>query len=148
MKLKKEQIVKFSEQLAQRFLIEVDGFFLTSSIQDLNELGVRLVRKKRAAEVGKIAMNALSENECVFYSKTKRDASFFLLKHFRNCASHKDRIEVVQRNGKAFYQFEDRGNSYGKPYISMRALIQADIWDEYIDNLFKEAVKGKQKKKD
>jgi hypothetical protein len=144
MNITKELLAKFVDQLAKRFLTEVEGYSLTTDIDDLKILGVSLVRGKKASEIGDINADDIHDNEVLFYSKTKKDAPFNLLKHFRNCASHSGCISLIQRNGKDFFLFEDKGKAYGKSFISMRAVIQRDMWDEYIDNLYKEALKDKQ----
>ena len=73
-----------------------------------------------------------------FYSRTKIEEVYSLLKHFRNCGSHKNRIHKIMKDGVEYYKFEDK-SSYGS---SMRGFIAVDIFEDFIEQLYSEATKN------
>jgi hypothetical protein len=136
---------KFSEQLAQRFERKVKEFYIPTTLQNLPQC-VRMVPLLSAVDVMNIDSKTIKSNEIYFYTNTYKQSVFNLLRHFRNCSSHKDRITKVKRNGQWYYQFEDKGTN-GNPYISMKGNICCDIWDSYIEDVFTTVLKERQVKK-
>ena len=125
----------FSEQLAQRFELKVKGRKILSPLPDTLS-GVKLVPLSSAEEVKKIELSVIEDNTIYFYAKSKKQGVYHLLRHFRNCASHKDRITKKQKNGNSFYQFEDKNKSY----VSMRGNVCIDKWDVFIEKLYADAL--------
>ena len=138
MKLTNEELGKFSDQLAKRFLTEVAGLKINVSIEDAPK-EVQLIPRLKAKEIASIKNCDIGDNEIYFYTKTKKKSIYSLLRHFRNCASHKGRIERKIRNGKDFFKFE----VINMKYFSMRGNVAVDLWDEYIDKLYDVVIKNR-----
>lgn len=136
---------KFSKQLAQRFELRVKEFYIPTSLQD-TPIGVRLVPLPTAEDVMNIDPSTIKNNEIYFYTKSYRQGVYNLLRHFRNCSSHKDYITKEDRGGRWFYMFEDKGAN-GSPYISMRGNVSFDRWDSFIEDLYTIVLKEKQIRK-
>ncbi len=81
----------FSEQLAQKFELNIKGNQISVSLPESFH-GVKLIPKPTAKDVKEVKWKSIKENEIYFYSKNKSNDLFNLLRHFRNCASHKDCI--------------------------------------------------------
>ena len=96
----------FIKQLQTSFE-KVNKKSVTASFQDLQPLGVSLVRKSRAHKLEGLSINDIDENQIVFYSKNDKVAPYDLLRHFRNCAAHKDRIKVEEKQDRKYYTFTD-----------------------------------------
>lgn len=136
---------KFSKQLAQRFELKVKDFFIPTSLRDLPH-GVRIVPLLSAEDVMNINPQNIKDNEIYFYTKSYRQGVYNLLRHFRNCGSHKDSINKEKRNGRWFYLFEDKGYN-GSPYVSMKGNISFDKWNSFIEDVYTLVLKDKQIKK-
>lgn len=137
---------KFSEQLAQRFERKVKGFDIPTSLQDV-PFGVRIAPQPTAECVKNIDSSTIRNNEIYFYTPSLRQAVYNLLRHFRNCGSHKDSIKKENKDGIWYYQFEDKGILKGVPYISLRGNVRCDVWDAFIEDLYATVLKEKQVKK-
>ena len=124
--------------MAQRFELEVRGHYLPLPLPE-KLLGVRLVPLKSAKEVKKVKSSAIDDNTIYFYTKSKKQGVFYLLKHFRNCTSHKNRITKKQKDGEEYYQFEDKT----KAYVSLQGKVSVEKWDEFIEQLYTEALANK-----
>lgn len=131
-----------SKQLAQRFERKVKGFYIPTSLMDI-PLGVRVVPLPTAEDVMNMDSAKIKNNEIYFYTKSYKQGVYNLLRHFRNCSSHKDSITKEKRSGKWFYVFEDKGDN-GNPYISMRGNICIDKWDSFIEEIYKIVLKERQ----
>jgi hypothetical protein len=136
---------KFSEQLAQRFELKVKGCLIPTSLDDV-PLGVRVVPLPSAEDVKNVDLSSIKSNELYFYTPSYKRGVYHLLRHFRNCSSHKNFITKVKKGGKWFYIFEDKGTFKGVPYLSMRGNICSDIWDSFIEDLYSMVIKEKQVK--
>ena len=139
--LTKEELGRFSEQLATRFLTEVEGYNILLPLNEV-PLEVRVVPLPMAEDVSQLDESSVKDNEIYFYSPSLKQAVFHLLRHFRNCAVHKGRIKKVERKGKLFYYFEDST----KTYLSMRGYIAVEKWNSYIDLLYSCALKNRKRK--
>ena len=134
-KISAEEYKYFSEQLAQRYELEVKGHKILSPLPD-TLLGVKLVPLRFAKEVKKIKKSTIEANTIYFYAKSKKQGVYYLLRHFRNCASHKDRITKKQKDKETYYQFEDRS----KAYVSLRGNVSKNKWDAFIEQLYEDAL--------
>ena len=139
--LTKEELGRFSEQLATRFVTEVEGYKILLPL-NVSPLEVRVVPLPTAEDVNQLNESSVKDNEIYFYTPSLKQAVFHLLRHFRNCAAHKGRIKNVDRKGKLFYYFEDSTINY----MSMRGYIAVDKWDNYIDSLYVDVIKNRKKK--
>jgi len=136
---------KFSEQLAQRFELKVKGYYIPTTLMDL-PLYVRVVPLPSAEDVMNIDSTTIKSNEIYFFTNTYKQSVFNLLRHFRNCSSHKENITKEEKRGRWYYQFEDKGTN-GNPYISMKGNVCCDIWDTYIEEVFATVLKERQLRK-
>ena len=130
-----EEYKRFSEQLAQRFERKVKGHKILSPLPETIH-GVRLIPLPSAKEVKKKKLSTIEGNTIYFYTKSKKRGIFHLLRHFRNCASHDNRITKKQKDGNYFYQFEDRN----KTHVSMRGKVNEEKWEEFIEKLYEDAL--------
>ncbi len=144
-KISDSEYEKFSKQLAQRFELKVKEFYIPTSLQD-TPLGVRIVPLPTAEDVMNVDSTTINNNEIFFYTKSYRQGVYNLLRHFRNCSSHKNCITKEFRNGRWFYIFEDKGKN-GNPYISMKGNVSFDKWDSFIEDLYAIVLKEKQIRK-
>lgn len=112
---------------------EVSKKNITVSFQDCQSLEVSLVRKDYAYELNGLSTNDIGDNQIIFYSKNDKVAPYDLLRHFRNCAAHKDRIKTEERTNCKYYTFTDIDK--GQP--TMLAVISYKIWDKYILSLYR-----------
>lgn len=144
-KISDNEYDKFSKQLAQRFELKVKGFFIPTSLRDM-PFGVRLVPLPSAEDVMNINPQIIRDDEIYFYTKSYRQGVYNLLRHFRNCGSHKDSITKEKRNGRWFYLFEDKGDN-GNLYVSLRGNISFDKWDSFIEDVYTIVLKDKQIKR-
>ena len=141
-KISDSEYDKFSKQLAQNFERKIKGFYIPTSLMDV-PLGVRVVPLPTAEDVMNMDSAKIKNNEIYFFTKSYKQSVYNLLRHFRNCGSHKDAITKEERNGEWFYVFEDRGYN-GSPYVSMKGNIAFDKWDSFIDELYKIVLKERQ----
>lgn len=137
---------KFSKQLAQRFERKIKGFYIPTSLLDTPPV-VRIVPLPTAEDVMNVEPSTIKNNEIYFYTESLKQGVYNLLRHFRNCSSHKDHITKEYRDGRWFYLFEDKGNVNGNPYISMKGNISLDIWDSFIEDIYSTVLKEKQIRK-
>lgn len=135
-KISDKEYKHFSEQLAQRFERKVKGCKILSPLPD-SLFGVKLVPLPSAKDVKKIKLSAIDDNVIYFYTSSKKQGVYHLLRHFRNCASHNDRITKKQRNGETSYLFEDKN----KAYVSLRGNVNKEKWDAFIEQLYADALK-------
>lgn len=141
-KISEKEYKHFSEQLAQRFERKIKGNSISLSLPDMI-MGVRLIPLLSAKEVSMVKSERINDNEIYFYTKSMKQGVYNLLRHFRNSASHKDRIKRKQRNGNTYFHFEDRNKSY----ISMRGNVCVDIWDSFIEELYHDSLANCSKRK-
>lgn len=134
-KISDKEYKYFSEQLAQRFECKVKGNIILSPLPEIS-LGVKLVPLLSAEEVKKIKMADIDDNTIYFYAKSKKQGVYHLLRHFRNCASHRDRITKKQKQGETYYLFEDKSKSY----VSLRGNVSKDKWETFIEQLYSVAL--------
>lgn len=132
----------FSEQLAQRFERKVKGFYIPTSLLE-TPYGVRTVPLPSAECVKEIDPSAIKDNELYFYTPSYKQGVFHLLRHLRNCGSHKDYITKRKKYGRWFYIFEDKGEILGIPYVSLRGRVCCDVWDSFIEGLYAQVLKEK-----
>lgn len=134
---------KFSEQLAQRFERKVKGFSIPTLLTDVPP-SVKVVPQLSAQDVKNRKTASINDNELYFYTPSYKQSVYHLLRHLRNCGSHKNRITKKNKGGKWYYMFEDKGKRNGKLYISMRGNVCRDIWDSFIEDLYSLVLQEKQ----
>lgn len=134
----REEYAHYSLNIAQRFEQEIVETESESNITTLQNSGVTISRYKKADDVNNISLDDMPLNSVNFYSKTAKGAFFSLLKHFRNCASHKNRIFHASVNDVDVIVFEDSiGNK-----ASMRAIISANCVDDVLNVIFQAYLNG------
>jgi hypothetical protein len=136
---------KFSEQLAQRFEWKIKGFLIPTSLLDVPN-AVRVVPEPSAKDVGKVKSTSIKDNELYFYTPSLKQGVYHLLRHFRNCGSHKNSITKKYKDGKWFYIFESKRVINGHSCTSIKGNVRCDIWDSFIEDLYSIVLKEKQNK--
>ena len=133
-----EEYSLFSEKLAQSFETEISDTISSVSFEEIKSVeGLHLSRFRKTVEVDAIPLDEMRINSINFFSKTLKNGVFALIKHFRNCSSHKNRIFHSCIDGKDVIIFEDKN----KNITSMRGIIETDKWEKAynkIAELYKE----------
>ena len=138
--MKKESITKqefsmFAEKIAQTFELEILNTQSTVSCDDIQGIeGVVFKRFNKADKVEAISLDDMAIGSVNFYSKTNKHAVFYLIKHFRNCSSHNNRIFHSTIGGDKVIVFEDTHNGCA----TMRAIIKADRWNTTFEKIIQE----------
>lgn len=140
--LTNEELKVFSEQLAQRYMSDIEGYLIKSSFRE-TPYNVRLIPLPSADDVSKIQFSDMKKNEIYFYTESLNNSIFHLLRHFRNCASHKGRIKKTEIGGVPVYLFEDKT----KVYVSMIGNVEVNLWEKYIKELYDIAIKNRKIRK-
>lgn len=80
--LTNEELEYFNNQLAKRFMTDIEGFYISAPFMDI-PIGVRLIPLPSAEDVNNVNESEIKDNEIYFYTTSLKQAVYHLLRHLR-----------------------------------------------------------------